>query len=65
MSYTAAIIAASDKGGRGAHVDTSGPAVCAVLREADCAQAEQPSGKAPPSMDAWLKEKCVTETELH
>ncbi len=28
MSYMAAVIAASDKGGRGARVDTSGPAVC-------------------------------------
>ena len=34
MSCTAAVITVSDKGARGARVDTSGPAVCAILREA-------------------------------
>lgn len=34
MSCTAAVITISDKGARGARVDTSGPAVCAILREA-------------------------------
>lgn len=31
MSYTAAVITVSDKGARGERVDTSGPAVCAIL----------------------------------
>lgn len=31
MSYTAAVITISDKGARGERVDTSGPAVCAIL----------------------------------
>ena len=31
MSYTAAVITISDKGARGARVDTSGPAICAIL----------------------------------
>ena len=32
MSYTAAVITVSDKGWRGERVDTSGPAICAMLR---------------------------------
>ena len=32
--YTAAVITVSDKGSRGERVDTSGPAVCALLSEA-------------------------------
>jgi len=31
MSYTAAVITISDKGARGERVDTSGPAICAIL----------------------------------
>lgn len=31
MSYTAAVITVSDKGARGERVDTSGPAICAIL----------------------------------
>lgn len=31
MSYTAAVITVSDKGSRGERVDTSGPAICAIL----------------------------------
>lgn len=34
MKYTAAVITVSDKGARGERVDTSGPALCAMLREA-------------------------------
>ena len=34
MSCTAAVITVSDNGARGARVETSGPAVCAILREA-------------------------------
>lgn len=34
MSYTAAVITVSDKGFRGARQDTSGPALCAILKEA-------------------------------
>ena len=34
MKYTAAVIAVSDKGARGERVDTSGPAVKAMLEEA-------------------------------
>lgn len=33
MSYTAAVITISDKGARGERVDTSGPAVCAILKD--------------------------------
>lgn len=33
MSYTAAVITVSDKGARGERVDTSGPSLCAILRE--------------------------------
>ena len=33
MKYTAAVITVSDKGYRGERVDTSGPAVCAMLKE--------------------------------
>lgn len=33
MSYTAAVITVSDKGSRGERVDTSGPAVCGILRD--------------------------------
>ena len=33
MTYTAAVITVSDKGSRGERVDTSGPALCAILRE--------------------------------
>ena len=32
MSYTAAVITISDKGSRGERIDTSGPAVCALLQ---------------------------------
>ena len=32
MSYTAAVITISDKGARGERVDTSGPAICAILK---------------------------------
>ncbi len=32
MSYTAAVITISDKGARGARVDTSGPALCSILK---------------------------------
>jgi len=35
MSYTAAVITVSDKGARGERVDTSGPALCALLKSAD------------------------------
>ena len=31
MSYTAAVITISDKGARGERIDTSGPAICAIL----------------------------------
>ena len=33
MAYTAAVITISDKGARGERVDTSGPALCAMLKE--------------------------------
>lgn len=33
MSYTAAVITVSDKGARGERADTSGPSLCAILRE--------------------------------
>ena len=33
MKHTAAVITVSDKGSRGEHRDTSGPALCAVLAE--------------------------------
>ena len=33
MAYTAAVITISDKGSRGERVDTSGPALCAMLKE--------------------------------
>lgn len=32
MNYTAAVITVSDKGARGERIDTSGPALCAILR---------------------------------
>lgn len=35
MKFTAAVITVSDKGFRGERVDTSGPALCAMLREED------------------------------
>lgn len=34
MSYTAAVITVSDKGARGQRADTSGPALCGLLRDA-------------------------------
>lgn len=34
MDYTAAVITVSDKGARGERADTSGPALCALLRDA-------------------------------
>lgn len=34
MAYTAAVITISDKGSRGERVDTSGPALCGMLKEA-------------------------------
>ena len=33
MNYTAAVITVSDKGFKGERVDTSGPAICAILEE--------------------------------
>ena len=33
MEYTAAVITVSDKGSRGERVDTSGPALCGILKE--------------------------------
>ena len=33
MSYTAAVLTISDKGARGQREDTSGPALCGILRE--------------------------------
>lgn len=35
MKYTAAVITISDKGARGERIDTSGPAICNILRDAD------------------------------
>ncbi len=35
MSYSAAVITISDKGARGDRVDTSGPAICAILESKD------------------------------
>lgn len=35
MKYTAAVITISDKGARGERIDTSGPAICSILRDAD------------------------------
>lgn len=35
MRYTAAVITVSDKGARGERTDTSGPAICEMLRKAD------------------------------
>lgn len=35
MSYRAAVITVSDKGSRGERVDTSGPSLCAILKEND------------------------------
>lgn len=35
MSYTAAVITVSDKGARGERIDTSGPAICAILERKD------------------------------
>ena len=34
MSYTAAVITVSDKGSRGERIDTSGPAICEMLKSA-------------------------------
>lgn len=34
MSYTAAVITVSDLGSQGKRIDTSGPAVCAMLEGA-------------------------------
>lgn len=34
MAYTAAVITISDKGARGERIDTSGPALCAILKDA-------------------------------
>ena len=34
MAYTAAVITVSDLGSRGQRVDTSGPAICAMLEKA-------------------------------
>ena len=34
MKYTAAVLTISDKGFRGERIDTSGPAICAMLEEA-------------------------------
>lgn len=36
MKYTAAVLTISDKGFRGERVDTSGPAICALLEEKGC-----------------------------
>lgn len=33
MSYTAAVITVSDKGARDERIDTSGPALCAELKD--------------------------------
>ena len=33
MQHTAAVITVSDKGARGQRIDTSGPALCAILKE--------------------------------
>lgn len=35
MKYSAAVITISDKGARGERIDTSGPAICEILRKAD------------------------------
>ena len=49
MSYTAAVLTISDKGARGARVDTSGPALCEMLEQAGYAvvrRAILPDGRA-------------------
>lgn len=35
MKYTAAVLTISDKGARGERIDTSGPAICGMLRDAE------------------------------
>lgn len=61
MKYTAAVITVSDKGFRGQREDTSGPALCALLKEADWAVIY--TAIVPDEAEAIQKEliKCADE----
>ncbi|MBQ9687324.1 MAG: MogA/MoaB family molybdenum cofactor biosynthesis protein [Oscillospiraceae bacterium] len=64
MKYTAAVITISDKGARGERVDTSGPAVRAMLEEAGFDV--QYTGMVPDEMEQIKAEliKCADELKL-
>lgn len=64
MKYRAAVITVSDKGARGERVDTSGPAICDMLKEADYVLAYT---AIVPDDKALIKAeliKCADELEI-
>ncbi len=65
MNYKAAVITVSDKGSRGERVDTSGPALCAILRERGLDVAY--TAIVPDEADQIQAEliSCADERKLH
>lgn len=63
MKYTAAVITISDKGSRGERVDTSGPAICEMVREAGYEVIY--TNIIPDESDMIQKELIYCADELH
>ena len=61
MTYTAAVITVSDKGSRGERVDTSGPALCAMLEDKGFEIAH--TAIVPDDMEAIKAELCACADE--
>jgi len=65
MRYTAAVITISDKGARGERIDTSGPAICAVLENKGW---DVSYTSMIPDEKEQIKEelvKCADELKIH
>lgn len=65
MSYTAAVITISDKGARGERIDTSGPAICAILESKGWNVSY--TGIIPDEKEQIKAElvKCADELKIH
>lgn len=64
MAYTAAVLTVSDLGSRGQRVDTSGPAVCAMLGEAGYAVVHTAIVPDEREQIAALLRECADERKI-
>lgn len=65
MAYTAAVLTVSDLGSRGQRVDTSGPAVCAMLGEAGYAVVHTAIVPDEREQIAALLRECADERKIN